>query len=60
MRDETRRRLAALNGAGVVFSTVWLAGHSTHRIGDREFWFALGYLALTATNALVLARSAPG
>ncbi len=36
------RFLVAVNAFAVIFSVIWLAGHSTERVFDWEFWFALG------------------
>lgn len=45
------RALTALNGLATAFSLWWLSAHILRgRIGDWEFWFALGYLLLCAIN----------
>lgn len=48
--------LTALNGFAVVFCVIWLAGHSTVRVFDWEFWFALGFLALAVLNTVWFLR----
>jgi len=45
-----RKFLTLVNGFAVLFSIVWLIGHATVRIGDWEFWFAVGYLLVVALN----------
>ena len=52
-----RTAFIALNGFATVFSLVWLIGHATVRVGDWEFWFALGYLGLAAGNVAYLVRT---
>ena len=50
------RFLTAANAFATVFSLIWLAGHSTVRTFDWEFWFALGYLFLAAANLAYFLR----
>ncbi len=42
--------LFELNGFVLLFSLIWLIGHSTVRLFDWEFWFALLYLAVSSAN----------
>lgn len=52
----------ALNAALAVFSAIWLAGHSTVRMFDWEFWFALLFLIAALVNLLLfrhLGRGTP-
>lgn len=49
-----KRFMLALNGFFLIFSLVWLIGHSTERIFDWEFWFALVYTSLCLANVLYL------
>jgi hypothetical protein len=40
-----------LNSFFTIFSFIWLVGHSTVRVFDWEFWFALVYFLLCAANS---------
>ena len=50
--------LTVLNGLATLFSLWWLGAHVRVRVGDWEFWFALGYLVVCAVNFAYFARAA--
>ena len=39
-----------LHTFALIFCLIWLVGHSTVRVFDWEFWFALGFTVYAGVN----------
>ena len=53
-----RAFIIALNSFAALVSLIWLGGHSNNPANDWEFWFAGGYLVISAANLYYFFRRA--